>query len=330
MTREIIYIAFVSNNHIGVRKKIANQGTTWRSLGYCVTIVNDVMTGSIFKKYAARYLTLFRYFIQNKHAGAAIYMRQTPSLPLYSFMVRLREFSYEVNADVKAESKSYSIFKRFIALLFSQNLHNIATSTFYVSSELAKRLHHSEGSSHIFPNSLHAFPSQHSLPRKLNVVFVGTPDYPWQGFDLFLTIVQAMPRYEFHVIGTDSGPSYHNLQYHGALTGHEYHRMMSNMDFAIGTLAFYRAGITEGSPLKVRDYLTFNLPFVIGYIDSDFANSEFCLRIDTEILSEEIIRIDEFFDSWRGRTISIPDDSEYLDFNREGRRVSLICAESTT
>lgn len=328
MAKEIIYIAFVSNDHIGVMKKISSQVEVWRSLGYCVTIINDNVSGSALRKYAARYLTLIRYFILNTHIGSAIYMRQTPELPLYAFMLRRRRFSCEVNADVKAESKNYSIAKRIIALLFPQKIHNIATAAFYVSSELSKRLHQSEGAAYIFPNSLHAFPIERTLPRKVNVVFVGTPQYPWQGFDLFIAIVRAMPRYNFHVIGTDSGPICNNLQYHGALTGDEYHRAMGNMDFAIGTLAFHRAGIVEGSPLKVRDYLAFNLPFVIGYDDSDFLNSEFCLRINTDTLSEEIARIEKFFDSWRERSISIPDDSEYLNLNREARRVSLICAES--
>lgn len=328
MSKNIVYIAFVSVGHVGVVKKIENQVLIWRSLGYKVTVVYDDMTKSIFRKYAARYLTLFSYFVLNRQSGEKIYLRQTPELPLYAFMLRRRSFSFEVNADVKAESKNYSFVKRVIAFLFPQKMHNIATSTFYVSAELANRLHKSEGAAYIFPNSLHASPIERMLPRKVNVVFVGTPQYPWQGFDLFIAIVRKMPRYMFHVIGTESGPVSNNLQYHGALIGHEYHRMMGNMDFAIGTLAFHRAGIVEGSPLKVRDYLAFNLPFVIGYDDSDFSNSEFCLRINTDTLSEEIARIEHFFDSWRERSISIPDDSEYLNFNREARRVSLICSES--
>jgi hypothetical protein len=322
----IIYIAFVSPDHIGVGKKIESQVMTWRALGYHVIIINDVNTRSIFKKYLARYFTLFRYFVLNWHAGAKIYMRQTPELPLYAFMLRRRKFSCEVNADLEAESKNYSIVRRFIVKLFPQNIHNIATAAFYVSSELSKRLHQSEGAAYVFPNSLNALPIKHALPRKLNVVFVGTPQYSWQGFDFFISIVRAMPRYQFHVIGVDSGPSIDNLRYHGALTGNEYHHVMSNMDFAIGTLAFHRAGIMEGSPLKVRDYLAFNLPFVVGYFDSDFSSSEFCLRINTNILTEEIARIERFFDSWRERSIGIANDSEFLNFNREARRVGLICA----
>jgi len=326
MIKNIIYIAFVSTDHIGVLKKISGQVNTWGSLGYSVTVINDITTGSTLRKFSARYLTLFRYFILNKNSGSAIYMRQTPMLPLFAFMLRRRSFSCEVNADVKAESKNYSLAKRIFALLFPQNIHNISSSSFYVSSELANRLHQSEGEAYVFPNSLHALPIERTLPRKCNVVFVGTPKYLWQGFDLFISIVKAMPRYQFHVIGADSGPISNNLQYHGALTGSEYNIAMSSMDFAIGTLAFYRAGIVEGSPLKVRDYLAFNLPFVIGYDDSDFSNSDFCLRINTDALSEEIVRIDKFFDVWRNQSINISGDSEYLNINREGIRASLICA----
>lgn len=325
MSKSIVYIAFVSADYIGVIKKVNNQASTWRSLGYNVTVVFDVMTKSTLIKYATRYLTLFRYFILNKQPGSAIYLRQTPELPLYAFMLRRREFSCEVNADVKAESENYSILKRFIASLLHQNLHNIARSTFYISSELSRRMHQSKGMAYTFPNSLHALPAEHLLPRKTNVVFVGTPEYPWQGFDLFLSIVQAMPAYQFHVIGTDSGPTSNNLKYHGKLVGHAYNNVMSQMDFAIGTLAFHRAGITEGSPLKVRDYLAFNLPFVIGYIDSDFSELDFCLCINTEMLSEEIYRIEKFFDFWNTRSINISDTPPFLNTSRETKRASLIC-----
>lgn len=325
MSKSIVYIAFISADHIGVIKKIDNQVSIWKSLGYSVTIVFDVTTKSTLIKYAARYLTLFRYFILHKQPSSTIYLRQTPELPLYAFMLRNREFSCEVNADVKAESENYSMLKRLAASLFHQNLHNIAVSTFYISSELSRRMHESKGMVYTFPNSLHALPAEHVLPRRTNVVFVGTPEYPWQGFDLFFSIVQSMPAYQFHVIGTDSGPTSDNLKYHGKLIGHEYKHVMSEMDFSIGTLAFYRAGIIEGSPLKVRDYVAFNLPCVIGYIDSDFSDLDFCLRINTEILAEEIYRIEKFFDFWMNRSINISDDAPFLNTNRESERVRLIC-----
>lgn len=79
MSKSIVYIAFISADHIGVIKKIDNQVSIWKSLGYSVTIVFDVTTKSTLIKYAARYLTLFRYFILHKQPSSTIYLRQTPS-----------------------------------------------------------------------------------------------------------------------------------------------------------------------------------------------------------------------------------------------------------
>lgn len=327
MAREITYIAFIGKDHIGVLKKISGQIETWRSCNYKVTLVTDIATKSTIRKYITRYFILFKYFILRKNCDSAIYMRQTPQLPLYASILKCKNFSCEVNADIKTESSNYSTIRKTFALLFPQNIHNISSSTFYVSLELAQRMHQSRGPAYIFPNSLRTAPADHVLPRRNNVIFVGTPEYAWQGFDLFLLISQAMPAYQFHVIGTDSGPTSNNLKYHGALLGGEYKKVMSEMDFAIGTLAFHRAGIIEGSPLKVRDYVEFNLPFVIGYTDSDFSQLDFCLRINTESLAEEIYRVEKFFDSWRNRSINIQTTAPFLNINRESKRASLICED---
>lgn len=327
MQKKIIYIAFVDSKHIGVMQKISSQIEIWKSLNFKINLVTDITTTSTIKKYAARYLVLFRYFVLMKNSDCFIYLRQTPQLPLYASMLSRRNFSCEVNADIKSESINYSIIKKVFAFFLPQQIHNIASSTFYVSLELKKRMDLSKRSAYVFPNSLRALPSEHVLPRSNNVVFVGTPEYQWQGFDLFLSICQAMPKYKFHVIGSDSGPSHFNLKYHGELIENEYRKVMGTMDFAIGTLAFHRAGITEGSPLKVRDYLAYNLPFVIGYNDSDFSSSKFCLTINPNIIADEIGKIQHFFDLWKLQSIKISKSSPFLHTNREAQRVSLICSK---
>lgn len=324
MTREIIYIAFTGKDHVGVLKKIIGQIEMWRSCNYKVTLVTDIDTKSKLIKYTTRYFILFKYFVVRKNHDTAIYMRQTPQLPLYASILKYKKFSCEVNADIKTESNNYSTTRKLFALFFPQNIHNISSSTFYVSLELAQRMHQSSGPAYVFPNSLRTRPMEHALPRTHNVVFVGTPEYAWQGFDLFFSIAQAMPAYKFHVIGASSGPTNNNLKYHGALLGEEYKKIMSKMDFAVGTLAFHRAGIIEGSPLKVRDYVEFNLPFVISYVDSDFSQLDFCLRINTEILTQEIYKVENFFDFWRNRSIKISDDAPFLNANREPERARLI------
>ena len=57
---------------------------------------------------------------------------------------------------------------------------------------------------------------------------------------------------------------------HGTLSGDAYWAVLGRADVAIGSLAMERAGLREGSPLKVREYLLAGIPTVIGYEDTDF------------------------------------------------------------
>lgn len=326
MSNSIIYIAFVKRSHLGVYKKILEQVSVWKLRGYEVTLITDIDSNSLIKILINRYKVLFRFFVLNRDSQCSIYLRQTLSLPFFSSMLKRRAFSYEINADLTLESIHYTKIKRVLTLLSPQNLQAIASSTFYVSKELAERLHPDHADLLVFPNSLTSLPAKHFLPRGSNVVFVGNPSYIWQGFDHFLSIVEAMPQYKFHVVGADSGPYLPNLIYLGILTGDSYARLMESMDFAVGTLAFYRTGISEGSPLKVRDYVSFNLPFIVGYNDSDFSKSDFCLQINPENLVDQLPKIHSFFTSWKNRSIELENNVEYLKTNRESRRADLIAS----
>jgi hypothetical protein len=45
---------------------------------------------------------------------------------------------------------------------------------------------------------------------------------------------------------------------------------MATSDFGIGPLALHRKGMSEATPLKVRDYLMHGLPVLIAHDDTDF------------------------------------------------------------
>ncbi|WP_139043558.1 glycosyltransferase family 4 protein [Idiomarina sp. A28L] len=326
--KKVIYISFICKHHIGVRKKIEEQVNEWRNTGIEVLVVNDLCGYGAIIKYLYRYYTFIKFFLFRCSSDSFVYIRQTVSLPLFGVFSRLRKYSYEVNADISKEASTLSIFQKILFLLFKDSLLKNADKVFFVTEELKSRYQNSSKFNYVFPNCLKKLGSKKKLPRGRDIVFVGNENQKWQGVDIFYEFVKALPMFNFHVVGNISRPlnfNCHNIVFHGILDGTDYFNLMSEMDFAIGTLAFYRSGLSEGSALKVRDYVAFDLPIVAGYFDTDFSASPFYLTVSTNPLDLDIEKIQDFFLQWERKSIHDYLDKANFCKNRESLRVQLIC-----
>jgi hypothetical protein len=97
-----------------------------------------------------------------------------------------------------------------------------------------------------------------------------------------------------------------NVVLHGALPTDQYVRIMQRADAGIGTLALHRNGMSEASPLKVREYLASGLPVIIGYTDTDFKGDQaFILKMPNteENVRESMDGIRSFVTAWKGRRV---------------------------
>ena len=96
--------------------------------------------------------------------------------------------------------------------------------------------------------------------------------------------------------------------------------LYKKMDIAIGTLALHRKKMEEASPLKVREYVAYGLPVIIGYIDIDLNNEEFILNIGNyeENVVESIDAIVKFIESWKNKVIDL--DISRIDMNKKEKQ----------
>lgn len=111
---------------------------------------------------------------------------------------------------------------------------------------------------------------QTARPR---LVFVGSPGWSWHGIDKIIQMAQCMPEFDFDIIGMsncDFIKPPNNITFYGFLPREGYESILQHATVAIGTLALHRIKMDEASPLKVREYLAFGLPIIIGYMDTDF------------------------------------------------------------
>ncbi|MGF9964012.1 glycosyltransferase [Bacillus rhizoplanae] len=167
-----------------------------------------------------------------------------------------------------------------------------------------------------------------------NIVFMGTHKHPWYGLEKVIKIANYIPNCNFHIIGLEEQDfkEYHivnnNIKFHGFLDTKAYQSILQMCDVAIGSLSLYENNMTEGSPLKGREYLAFGLPCIIGYKDTDFFDRtpEFLLELPSSPrnVDDNLDRIKDFI--LRAKSIVInKEDIKHLDYSvKEKKRINFI------
>jgi hypothetical protein len=178
---------------------------------------------------------------------------------------------------------------------------------------------------------LHAFPTLEAPANDdARLVFVGHARSPWHGVDHMIELARCCPSWRFDLVGlgideTTSKPE--NVTVHGTLLKEQYLSVLRSADVAVGTLALYRNGMTEASPLKVREYLARGIPSIIGYRDTDFPDgAPFLLRVpnDPGGIVRSIAAIEAFVSQSRGNRVPAASIA-HLDVRvKEERRVTFL------
>ncbi len=170
-------------------------------------------------------------------------------------------------------------------------------------------------------------PAQNPQPR---LVFLGSPGQPWHGVDKVLAMARRFPQWHFDIIGPrqrDFPAAPPNAHFHGFLSVEAYRPLIAQADVAIGSLALHRVGIHEASPLKVREYLAWGLPVIIGYQDTDFPDpAPFLLQLPNteDNVTAHQGQIAAFVARWQGRRVP-RHEVKHLDVAvKEQRRLAFL------
>jgi glycosyltransferase involved in cell wall biosynthesis len=152
--------------------------------------------------------------------------------------------------------------------------------------------------------------------------------HPWHGFDRLIKGLGEYYRQQpvansnkpdvfFHVVGGVSESMMHDFQtiiheynieqyvvFHGKLFGDELTAVFNQCQFAIGSLARHRSGITRIKTLKNREYAARGIPFIYSEEDSDFDQQPYVLKAPADDSPVEICQILDFLN----RSSMSPDD----------------------
>jgi hypothetical protein len=109
-------------------------------------------------------------------------------------------------------------------------------------------------------------------------VFLGGPGgLVWHGVDKIRLLAAELTEMDFDIIGPSAvevgSPLPSNIKVHGFLGRDQYEPIVTQADFAIGTLALHRKNLDEATPLKLREYLAYGLPIVLGHKDPDLTTA---------------------------------------------------------
>jgi hypothetical protein len=161
-------------------------------------------------------------------------------------------------------------------------------------------------------------PTNHKHPT---ITLVGSPGMDWHGVDKLIQLAKIYSDLQINIVGylpkdvDETFPM--NVHFHGFLGKDELLKVLAQTDVACGTLALHRKSMQEASPLKVREALTYGLPIILGYKDTDLENvkSKMILRIpNTE---DNIINhaesIYKFAYEMIGKRVRIEEIAPYLD-----------------
>lgn len=247
----------------GVARKVATQARLWREAGHEVDVVS-IRPGHRRDETAPAVEAI------ESVVPDLLYLRyDLYSAPVWR-MARRVPTVVEVNADDRAEMRLRGPAARLYNLVNRRRLLSAAAGVVCVTNALAEG---HAGPVAVVSNGADA-DAVPALAAPANdrprAVFAGSPDNPWHGVDRLVELAHAVPEVDFDLVGPRPADVPRNVTVHGTLAGEGYWQVLARADVAVGSLAMERAGIREGSPLKVREYLLAGIPTVIGYEDTDF------------------------------------------------------------
>jgi len=349
----IAYVAHWNQGpHSGVLKKIMDMAHYWNEVSNEVALFILVKQGRAADlhefatrmrlhtfEYKNRFNRLWKYhelvFQALQFSPSIIYYRYQPFLPFYFELSKYVPVVIEINTDDVFEFRKES-FLRHLYNYFTRNFVLSKTKGLvFVSGQISQRPHFKRFKKPyiVIGNSidLSAIPQ---LPGPANknpkLVFMGSPGKSWHGLDKIIWLAEKFQNWKFDLIGQDSVGSdknFANIKCHGQLRKEEYTTILAGADVAIGSLSLHKINIDEASPLKVREYLAFGLPTIIGYADSDFPDgAPFLLQLPNreDNVRRHLKEIEQFVELWSGRRVSRK-EIEFLDVSvKEKKRLAFM------
>ena len=353
----IAYFAVLLDGpHSGAGKKVLDQANTWGLMGFetKLFIISD-------HAHLSEWALLENVVVAQERQGLAkillrwsflksIYKSNAESIYIrdsFPFLIPKvpKEFTLilEVQTLIRQELLSRNRVRAAQSWLLDKFYLTKFTKIIFVSNEIAasKRFakYRSQQNSAVISNGikLDQIKEIKLLPKTnpTEFIFLGQNGQPWHGVEQILELARFMPNYLFNVVGvTDkfmNVPS--NVIFHGVMTQSDYFPIAEKCLLGIGTLNLKAKGMTEGSSLKVREYLAMGLPVFLRHTDTDFMEPpSYILELpnDDKPITSYIDQIIAFAEIWAGKRVPRSHISGIDMKEKEFTRLKFILSDSSS
>lgn len=342
---KIAYLFHMNETYGGVSKKITSQIAVWKANGHTVAAFQVTRTTQTSKEqwHVSRYNPSVRKLNTRLKAwdNAAkdilswspdvVYYRYDMYYPALRRLVENIPVIVEINTDDAKEYCLSSPVSGLYNFLTRGLLLDGVSGMVFVANELASSSHFQRfNKRHITIGNGINLEIYEQLPPARNkypcLVFMGSPGQPWHGVDKIVKLAQGQPLWRFDLIGITQealgAGNQENIICHGYMDQRDYLGLLAAADIAIGTMALHRKNMNEATPLKVREYLAFGLPTIIGYKDTDFpSGAPFLLELSNceNNISENMETIQAFVEKWMGIRVG-RNEVTHLDLKEKERQ----------
>lgn len=341
----------------GVCKKILSQVRAWRASGVEVKVFAYSVSWRAWEGFPAHLIEvvdrggplnrlqrvnrLVRSILEWK--PDLVYMRLGFYYPPLEYLMQKIPTVLEINTNDIAEARLYlSPVKYLYYRVTRRRFFKYAAGLVCVTGELADLCASFGLPIIVIPNGIN-LRDYAELPPPENtspvLFFIGhawektkaplkSASYWYHGIEKIFKIARFFPEWHFFIVGHSlSGPIPRNVQVFGHLSQTHYESLIRHADVAIGSLGLHVQSMSEACPLKVREYLAYGLPVIIGYHDADFPNgAPFVLQLPNtpDNVEKNIDQIKEFVYKWKGRRVP-RSEIAHLDVERkEAQRLTFM------
>lgn len=272
---------------------------------------------------------LIRFFKRIKKAG----IHSVTEIPTYPYDAEFVGFPFQTQMNLKVDQlfrhKLYAQMDAIVTFsdakeIFGQRTINISNGVDFGSIPLHKPVITNDELHLIGVAEVHYW---HGYDR----LIAGIGEYYKNGGkrDVFFHIVGGVASCEMH--DSMHAPGYIELMekyhvkdrviFHGQLFGDELDAVFNQCQFAIGSLARHRSGITNIKTLKNREYATRGIPFIYSEQDSDFDEQPYVLKIPADESPVDMNKIWNFMDSFQMKPVEIRKTVEHLTWTIQMQKV---------
>lgn len=215
-----------------------------------------------------------------------LYFRQGLWYPGLRSLLKSHKAIMELNTVDTYEKKFYSLLRRLMYSFGKPRILKETDGQVSVSPAIIDHYNNWDIPKKVVSNGINLTNSHTkkviSDKNVTTAIFVGSSGMEWHGLNRIFEIARHFKKIQFKLVGYKQSDfpemNYDNLHFMGWLDHDSLIEQYKTSHFAIASFGNHLVGKPVDSTLKVREYLAYGLPVLLGHHDTDFMDVPFVFK----------------------------------------------------